>query len=204
MRAGDLPSVPFRLVDRLRGELAMLRHRRFATFGPGARVLTDGWIGNPEGSPGRIAIGAHSVIRGDLFVYPHAGRLTIGQWCFVGQQSLIWSGASVTIGDRVLISHQVNIHDTDSHPMDAAQRHAQVRAILTTGHPAEPGDIRAAPVVIGDDAWIGFGASILKGVTIGAGAVIGARSLVLDDVPAGAVVGGSPARVLGEATAPDR
>jgi maltose O-acetyltransferase len=202
LTAADIPVLPWRLGERLRAGLAMLRHRRLATIDPTARVLADGWILNPQGGRGRIRIGAHSVIRGELFVFPHGGRLTIGAWCFVGPQSFIWSAAEVTIGDRVLISHQVNIHDTNGHALDAAERHAQTRAILTTGHPSDPPGIASAPVRIGDDAWIGFGASVLKGVTIGAGAVVAARSVVLDDVPPGAIVGGSPARIIGQAPPP--
>lgn len=197
MNSAELPSLPFRAVDRVRQALAMMRHRRFATFGPGARVLVDGWVLNPQGDPSRIRIGANTVVRGDLFVFPHGGQITIGEWCFIGQQSHVWSAARLTIGNRVLISHQVNIHDTNGHPLDAEQRHRQTRAILTTGHPLDPGDIASAPVTIGDDAWIGFGASILKGVNIGAGAVVAARSLVLKDVEAGAIVGGSPAARIG-------
>jgi maltose O-acetyltransferase len=53
----------------------------------------------------------------------------------------------------------------------------------------------SAPVIIEDDVWIGFNATILKGVTIGKGAVIQPGSVVLKDVPAGAVVSGNPAQI---------
>jgi acetyltransferase-like isoleucine patch superfamily enzyme len=59
------------------------------------------------------------------------------------------------------------------------------------GHPQSKGD-----VVIGNDVWIGFGATILSGVKIGDGAVVGARAVVSKDVPPYAVVGGVPAKVL--------
>jgi acetyltransferase-like isoleucine patch superfamily enzyme len=52
------------------------------------------------------------------------------------------------------------------------------------------------PVRIGDDAWVGFGAVILKGVEIGRGAVVAAGSVVASDVPEGTVVAGNPARVV--------
>ena len=54
-------------------------------------------------------------------------------------------------------------------------------------------------MVIGDDVWIGYGATVLKGVTVGRGAIIGARSVVTVDVPDFTIVAGVPARVMGSA-----
>lgn len=174
----------------------MARHQNLAVIHPGARVLADGWILNPEGTRERIEIGANSIVRAELFVFPHGGRIKIGEWCFIGQQSHVWSAESVTIGNRVLISHQVNIHDTDGHSLDPSLRHQQFFEIATAGHPTNPVDIAAASVTIGDDAWIGFGSSILKGVTIGEGAIVAAGSVVVDDVGPWTVVAGSPARLV--------
>lgn len=95
---------------------------------------------------------------------------------------------SVRIGDRVLISHDCNIHDGDGHSLDAAARHYHFRTIIQKGHPKDPADmedVKSAPVVIEDDVWISFGVTILKGVRIGAGSVIAARSIVTQDVPSG-------------------
>lgn len=61
------------------------------------------------------------------------------------------------------------------------------------------GDLQAVakgPIVIGDDVWIGYGATILSGVTLGKGCVVGARALVCKDVPPYAVVAGVPARII--------
>jgi acetyltransferase-like isoleucine patch superfamily enzyme len=188
--------LPYRFADKLRTAAAMHRHRRFAAIWPGAKVLSDGWIENSAGPRERLTIGAHSVIRGSLIVFPHAGTIRIGEWSFVGPQSYIWSAASIAIGDRCLISHQVNIHDTNSHSFDARLRHAQFRSISTVGHPMEAPDIHSSPIVIGDDVWIGFGASINKGLKIGSGAIVAACSLVLEDVEPWTVVAGNPARVV--------
>jgi galactoside O-acetyltransferase len=65
------------------------------------------------------------------------------------------------------------------------------------GHSAKDwSNVHHAPIVIRDKAWIGFGAIVLKGVTIGEGAVVGAGSVVTKDVPDWTVVGGNPAQVL--------
>ena len=62
--------------------------------------------------------------------------------------------------------------------------------------PTKRGDMHPAPVVLGDDVWLGANVTILPGVTIGDGAVVGASSTVTKDVPAGAVVVGTPAKQI--------
>jgi acetyltransferase-like isoleucine patch superfamily enzyme len=146
-----------------------------------------------------ITIGRESQILGQLLVMAHGGRIEIGHSCFIGENSRIWSAAAVRIGDRVLISHGVNIHDTNSHSLSAASRHEHVKRIFSEGHPRSFTDPPPhAPITIEDDAWIGFNSIVLKGVTIGKGAVIGAGSVVTRDVDPFAVVVGNPARVIGE------
>ncbi len=114
-------------------------------------------------------------------MFAHGGRILFGEWCFVGEGTRVWSASSVTIGDRVLISHGVNIHDCDSHPRDPAERHRHYRELRESGHPRTLDSVPNAPVVIGDDAWIGFNATVLKGVTIGARSIVAAGSIVTAD-----------------------
>ena len=89
----------------------------------------------------------------------------------------------MNIGDRVLISHNVNIHDTDSHSLHAEARHEHFVDMMRQGHPRVLEGVTSAAVVIEDDVWVGINASILKGVTIGARSVIAAGSMVTKDVP---------------------
>ncbi len=159
----------------------------------GLKLVGGGEIRNPLRDPDRIRIGRNCIIMGELSLYGHGGRISIGDWCFVGGNSRIWSGGSITIGDRVLISHNVSIFDNDTHPFDPVERHRQFVAIYERGHPADL-DLAEAPVVIGDDAWIGASATVLKGVTIGEAAVVAANSVVTRDVPARTIVAGNPAR----------
>jgi acetyltransferase-like isoleucine patch superfamily enzyme len=167
------------------------------TIDAAARLCPEACVRNLARDPARIRVGPGSVIRGELLVFAHAGDLEIGADCYVGDGSRLWSSAQIRIGDRVLIAHGVNLHDTNSHPTDAAARHAHFRAIVAKGHPG-PGevDIEARPVIVGDDAWIGFGAIVLKGVTIGPGAIVAAGAVVTKDVPPRAIVAGNPARVV--------
>ena len=93
---------------------------------------------------------------------------------------------SVYIGNRVLIAHDVNIHDGTAHSMDHVERHEHFRHIVEKGHPrmaSELPGVQSAPVVIEDDVWISFGVTILRGVTIGKRSVIAAGSIVAQDVP---------------------
>lgn len=152
-------------------------------------------IFNGHNAPERVRIGNYTHVRGELLLFGHGGAIRIGDYCYIGENTKIWSGASVAIGDRVLISHNCNIFDNDTHPLDPAARHEQFKAIITTGHPASI-DLKDRPVVIEDDVLIGAGCTILKGVRIGRRSVIGAGSVVTSDVPPGVIAAGNPARVV--------
>lgn len=145
-------------------------------------------IDNIHGQREFITMGAKSFCRGRLLTYGHGGRISIGDWCYIGVRTEIWSMNSVEIGNRVLISHDVNIHDGTAHSIDPTERHAHFRHIIEKGHPTDASDIpgvHSSPVVIEDDVWISFGVTILRGVRIGAGSIIAARSIVTGDVPPG-------------------
>jgi acetyltransferase-like isoleucine patch superfamily enzyme len=167
------------------------------TVGKDVHLYPSSRIENLQARKSAIEIGTRTHIRGELLVFAHGGNVRIGESCFVGEDSRIWSASLVSIGDRVFISHGVNIHDNNSHSVSAALRFRHFQQIVSTGHPSTLEDVLSAPVVIGDDVWIGFNSTILKGVTIGQGAIIGAASLVVHDVPAYTIVAGTPARVIG-------
>lgn len=154
-----------------------------------ARIL------NASGSSDSIVVGDHCRVEGELFVFAHGGRISVGDWCFIGPDTRVWSAVSVTIGQRVLISHGCNIMDSLTHPIDPVARHEHYRAILLGGHPSTL-DLDERPVVIGDDAWIAAGATVLRGVTIGNGAIVAAGSVVTSDVAPMTVVAGNPAKLV--------
>jgi acetyltransferase-like isoleucine patch superfamily enzyme len=150
-----------------------------------------------------IIVGAGTHIRGQLFTFGHGGRILMGGYCYVGENSKLWSASRLTIGDRVLIGHNSSIFDSDTHPMNARERHRQYMEIITNGHPLDI-DLREEPVTIEDDVWIGCNVVVLKGVTIGRGAVIGAGSVVAHDIPPYVLVAGNPAQVVRELTPDER
>jgi acetyltransferase-like isoleucine patch superfamily enzyme len=155
---------------------------------PEGRILNNGGRSS-------IRIGRNTHIRGELLTFGHGGRISIGEYCYIGEQTRVWSGTSIRIGDRVLVSHLVNVFDNDTHPLDPRARHAQFREIITRGHPQNVA-LNDRPVVIEDDALVCASVTILSGVTVGRAAVIGAGSVVTRDVPAATLVAGNPARVV--------
>ncbi|MCZ2499028.1 sugar O-acetyltransferase [Xylophilus sp. Kf1] len=119
----------------------------------------------------------------------YGSNVTVGENFYANVNLVILDGAPVTIGDNVFIAPNVGIH-TAGHPLDAERRNAGLEY--------------ARPVSIGDDVWIGASVVILPGVRIGAGAVIGAGTVVRHDVPAGVVYAGNPGRVVREIGDADR
>jgi len=161
--------------------------------GDGARCY------NHSGERQRIRIGRGVVVDGILECYSR-GALSIGDYTFVGR-SRIYCTAGITIGTGVLISDNVCIMDSDLHSVDADARLGEAIAWARGRFPDVYTGIPNAPVTVGDHAWIGFGACILKGVTIGRAGVVGAGAVVTHDVPEGCVVAGNPARVIRGVTA---
>ncbi len=147
----------------------------------------------------KIKIGRDTIIRGELLVFRHGGEIGIGDHCIVGHGSRIWSSKSINIGDRVLIAHNVNIHDNVSHPLDSKERHEDFVHIVKHGLQNNV-NLKEQEIVIEDDVWIGFNATIMKGVTIGKGAIIGANTVITKDIPPYAVVVGNPARIIKQTT----
>ena len=150
-----------------------------------------------------IVIGANTHVRGEILTFAHGGQITIGDYCYIGEGTRIWSAKNIRIGHHVLISHNVSIYDSDTHPIeDPAARRQQFQTIISAGHPTKL-DLREEPVVIEDDALIASQCVILKGVTIGRAAVVGAGSVVTRDVPPYTLVAGNPARIIRKLNAPE-
>lgn len=173
------------LVLAARRTMVVLRVVRVRLLVPGAVVPWSTTIGRgveirvTDGGSLALCRGVHLGTNSSLTV--QGGRLTIGRGSFIGHGCIITAKRSIDIGCDVLVAEYVTIRDQD-HRID------------TAGPLADTG-FDCAPVEISDGAWVGAKASVLRGSSIGAGAVIGAHSLVRGTIPAHAVAVGIPARV---------
>ena len=118
--------------------------------------------------------------------------LKIGDDTYIGFAVEIFSGSEIVIGNHVLIANHVVINGYDGHPLDPIARAAG----------EGPGPDGYGPIKIGDYAWIGSRAIILKNVIIGRGAVVASGAVITKDVPDLTVVAGNPARAIKVLPAP--
>jgi galactoside O-acetyltransferase len=146
-----------------------------------------------SGRRGYVEIGSKSIIHCAFSFDRSSAKIRIGDNCFIGNSHIV-AAQEVNIGNDVVISWGVTIVDHNSHSLDWEIRKRDV----SDWHVGSKiwDDVSMAPVIIRDRVWIGFNASILRGVTLGEGAVVGAGSVVTKDVPPYTVVAGNPARVI--------
>lgn len=163
----------------------------------GGFFLNGANVDNLRNDKANIVIGKETYINGELRTLIYGGKILIGEHSYVGINSKIWSGDHITIGDHVLISHNVHIVDTNSHEVDHLMRaNSFMETVESGGNYLAKGDVQTAPIVIEDHVWINFNVIILKGVTLGKGAIIAAGSVVTKDVAPFTLVGGNPAKFI--------
>ncbi len=180
----------------MRAHHAWLRFIRFASIDRSSRLGPNAWCVNHSAETSAIEVRARAVCRGLLRIEKFgAGRITLGSDSYIGDDCLLSSAAGIDIGAHALIAHGVQIFDNDSHPLDSAARLADYASVRRQSARAV---IASVPVAIGEHAWIGFNAIIVKGVTVGRNAIVAAGSVVTRDVPEAVVVAGNPAVVVKE------
>jgi galactoside O-acetyltransferase len=167
-----------------------LRHQRNLVIAPTARVSYRGLRLRPGN---RLSIGEGSILEGSITFQREEAQVAIGSNTSFSA-SLIDCAERVEIGDDTMISWGCVVTDHDSHSLRWSARSNDVRGTLRGKK--DWSHVAVKPVVIGSKCWIGMHVLILKGVTIGEGAVVAAGSVVTRDVPSWTVVGGNPARLI--------
>ncbi len=140
---------------------------------------------------GRVRFGRFVWIGDGTKIRCHEGEVEIGRKTVIGQECTISAYQRVKIGEQCVIADRAMFIDFD-------------HGVVEVERPIRLQGIYKRDVEVGSNVWIGYGACILRGVRVGDNAVIGTNSVVTKDVPANAVVGGVPARVLRMREAPEQ
>jgi acetyltransferase-like isoleucine patch superfamily enzyme len=170
--------------------------RRLLTV-PGWRWQTSGMLFLGRGL--ELQIGRRGQIRFGRFVWIgdgtkircHEGVVEIGDKTVFGQECTVSAYQRVQIGEQCVIADRAMFIDFD-------------HGVVDVETPIRRQGIYKRDVVVGSNVWIGYNACVLRGVTVGDNAIIGTNSVVTRDVPANAVVGGVPAKVIRTREAPAR
>ncbi|UJA21849.1 acyltransferase [Thermoleophilia bacterium SCSIO 60948] len=162
--------------------------RRFETDGPaffGPRMKLQ------IGRKGKVRFGRFCWIGHGTKIRCHEGVVEIGAKTVFGQECTISAYQRVRIGEQCVIADRAMFIDFD-HGVTEVER------------PIRQQGIYKRDVVVGSNVWIGYGACILRGVSVGDNAIVGTSAVVTRDVPANAVVAGIPARVIRYRPSPER
>jgi acetyltransferase-like isoleucine patch superfamily enzyme len=161
--------------------------RRWVTSGP---VFFGRGLELEVSRRGRIRFGPFVWIGDRTKIRCHEGEVEIGAKTVIGQECTISAYKRVRIGEQCVIADRAMFIDFD-------------HGVVEVERPIRLQGIYKRDVEVGSNVWIGYGACILRGVRVGDNSVIGTNAVVTKDVPANAVVGGVPARVLRMRKAPE-
>jgi acetyltransferase-like isoleucine patch superfamily enzyme len=138
-----------------------------------------------------------SVYLGNMFDLGPRARVRVGEFALLNGSRIICD-SEITLGDYCLISWNVVFMDTYRLPHNSAQKRVELEELARRKVRHVAADEPAAPIRVERNVWIGFDSCILPGVTIGEGAIVGARSVVTQNVPPFTIVAGNPARIIRE------
>lgn len=175
------------LLERTRAALARRARRKYlqaryprVRWGMGCDVRRGLHLSLARG--GTLHIGERCVIDREMTIECR-GHLSIGARAIIGHHCTLAAYESLIIGDDTMLAEMVSIRDHD-HGFSALET------------PIWDQEMVCAPTIIGRNVWLGAKVTVIKGVSIGDGAIVGANAVVTRDVPANAIVAGVPARVI--------
>jgi maltose O-acetyltransferase len=141
-----------------------------------------------------IVVGDHAMISGSLVSENH-GKITLGTYTYLRENSTIGSVNAVTIGDYTSIADFVVIMDNNNHPVNPEDRRIKSGSKKGSDY-RKWRHSESEPIIIGENVWIGSFARVCKGVTIGDNSIVAANAVVTKDVPPNSIAAGNPARVV--------
>lgn len=176
-----------------------------ARIDPGAYVETSYSfrLCRSRAQPALMMAEGSSAYLGTMFDLGENGRVRVGRYALLHGARFICDG-KVVIGEYALISWNVVIMDTYRMSTDPAVRRHQIQSRRSHPSSVDGAGIVPRPVTLGPNVWVGFDSCILPGVTVGEGAIVGARSVVVDDVPPFWLAAGNPARLIRSVQDEDR
>lgn len=157
--------------------------------------------GNEKNNP--LTIGKNSMIGCSFVFESDEGAISVGDNTYIGGGTSLISSNTIQIGNHVTIAWSCTIYDHNSHSLDYRERQKDIsrqnddyRNGRNFTASKDWSVVKSKPIIICDNVWIGFNSIILAGVTIGKGAIVGASSVVREDVEPWTVVAGNPAIVI--------
>lgn len=137
-----------------------------------------------------------STYLGTMFDVGPSGRVVLGEFALVHGARIICD-QEISIGDYALISWNVVLMDTPRLSLDPLERRRELEAAsLREPRRYLENQCQPRPIRIERNVWIGFDSCVLPGVTIGEGSIIGARSVVTENIPPFSIAAGNPARII--------
>lgn len=158
-------------------------------------------VRNPLQNKKFIEVGQNSQVSGNFVFEIQEGKISIGDRTFIGGGMFVCI-KEIEIGNDVMFAWGCTVTDNNSHSHVWSERRKDVMEWKKgldenkIGFYKNWSNVKKGKVTIKDKAWIGFNSIILKGVTIGEGAIVGAGSVVTKDVPDWTIVGGNPAKII--------
>jgi galactoside O-acetyltransferase len=151
----------------------------------------------------KVYIGEKNMLGCTFIFESEQGEIEIGNNTFIHSDTNLIARSKIKIGNNVMISWGCTIYDHNSHSLDWRERVKDFDKTVAAYHNKQDllhgknwEVVKVAPITIEDKVWMGFGCTILSGVRIGEGAVIGANSVVRQNVEPWTVVAGNPAVVI--------
>lgn len=194
------------LLELLRKKRAKARHKRLSIYiKSGNSHLFPAFtinLNDPQEDKIYVEVGNDTILDCQITFESQEGKVVVGDNSFIGGSHLICRN-KIVIENNVFMAWGSCVYDHNSHSLDYRDREEDIVQQLRDYRLGQNfianknwNVVDSKPILIKSNAWIGMNCIILKGVTIGEGAIVGAGSVVTKDVPEWTVVGGNPAKVI--------